>query len=90
MSKYTPTTEVVKVRYAIGHGGLSDDVEDARAEDFDRWLAAHDRQVQAEALRAHYRRVSRFMPPGLVDRATVLADLDDYATRLEKGSDDDH
>lgn len=39
-------------------------------------------QVKAEALREHRRRVVRFMPTGLVNRATVLADLDDYADRL--------
>ena len=39
-------------------------------------------QVKAEALREHRRRVVRFMPAGLVNRATVLADLDDYANRL--------
>ena len=45
-------------------------------------------QVKAEALREHRRRVVRFMPAGLVNRATVLADLDDYADRLAGGGSD--
>lgn len=45
-------------------------------------------QVKAEALREHRRRVVRFMPAGLVNRATVLADLDDYADRLAGGDSD--
>lgn len=44
-NNYTPNTDVVRLLYAIGQGGLSDDVEDMRAEDFDRWLAG----VKAEA-----------------------------------------
>lgn len=46
------------------------------------WLAAERAKAKAEALREHRRRVLRFMPPGLVDRATVVADLEDYAHRL--------
>lgn len=45
-------------------------------------------QVKAGALREHRRRVVRFMPAGLVNRATVLADLDDYADRLAGGGSD--
>ena len=52
----------------------------------DEWLAAHDARIASEAaekaLRDHRSRVVRFMPPGLVDRASVLADLDDYADRI--------
>ena len=51
---------------------------------FDQVLAVHDARVKAEALREHRRRVARIMRPGLVDRATVLADLDDYAARIER------
>lgn len=40
-------------------------------------------RAKAEALREHRRRVARFMPAGLVDRATVLADLDHYADRID-------
>lgn len=49
MSDYTPKTEMVKTRYAIAHGGLSDDEEDVRADAFDRWLSEHDRQVAERA-----------------------------------------
>lgn len=40
-----------------------------------------------ETLREHARRVKRIMPPGLVNRATVLADLEDYAGRYDRGAD---
>lgn len=40
--------------------------------------------VKAEALREHAQRVRRFMRPGLVNRATVLADLEDYAVRADR------
>ena len=90
-SVFVPTTEVVRHYYV---SGKSEDMYSASymehyEPEFDRWLAAEKAKWQAEALRAHRRRVFRFMPSGLVDRATVLADLDDYATRLEKGSDDE-
>jgi len=39
-------------------------------------------EIQAQALRDHRRRVARFYPAALVSKATVLADLDDYAARL--------
>lgn len=39
MSEYVPTTDMVKTRYSIGRGNLSDAAEDARAKAFDAWLA---------------------------------------------------
>lgn len=50
MIDYTPTTDMVKTRYAIAHGGLRDEEEDIRAEAFERWLADHDRRVLQEFL----------------------------------------
>jgi len=44
-------------------------------------------QVKAEALREHARRVKRIMRAGLVNRATVLADLEDYAGRYDREAD---
>lgn len=58
MDNYTPNTDVVRLLYAIGQGGLSDDVEDARAEDFDRWLEgvrAEERERVAGLIDAYWR-----------------------------------
>lgn len=55
--EYTPTTEMVKTRYAIGHGGLSDDQEDVRASAFDRWYAAEIARAKAEARAEVYEEV---------------------------------
>ena len=62
---------------------------DRPCENCDALPGRSEATVKAEALREHRRRVARFTPPGLVDRATVLADLDDYAYRLaaEGGAD---
>ncbi len=55
MSEYTPTT--VEVRHAYGDARCADADDPAHANgcpqdaEFDRWLAEHDRQVKAEALR---------------------------------------
>ena len=47
---YTPTTEEVRDEYALY--AWSDKFERSRRSDsFDRWLAEHDRQKQAAALR---------------------------------------
>jgi len=93
-NEYTPTTEQVRKAYKSGAWLRADGRESAWKPEvyapryyaeFDRWLASEKAKWQAEALRHHRRRVVRLMPPGLVDRATVLADLDDYADRIEKG-----
>lgn len=46
MTKYTPSTEEIRDRWMDFDGGP--DPEDAA--EFDRWLAAHDAEVRAEAL----------------------------------------
>lgn len=58
MSEYTPTTEQVRKAYKSG-AWLRADVQESAWKpgvyasryyaEFDRWLAAHDRQVRAEA-----------------------------------------
>ncbi len=60
MTDYTPTTEEVR-EYVVNGGEYrpwisTDDVQELaleaqRGEDFDRWLAHHDAQVAAQALR---------------------------------------
>lgn len=84
----TPTEETVRHEWCVSqankmHRDHSDWYVDIEREGvrFDRFIA----KVKADALREHRRRVTRFMPPGLVNRATVLADLEDYASRYEKG-----
>lgn len=58
MSGYTPTTD--EIRNVWGefseYGGLTNRTSggsliDARYAEFDRWLATHDRDIQAQALR---------------------------------------
>ena len=46
-TEYTPTTEEVRKRYWLNDGEPSDPDE---ALEFDRWLAAHDREVAAKAI----------------------------------------
>jgi hypothetical protein len=50
MNDYTPITDAVRTVYAIGHGRHTDEQEDARDENFGRWLAAHDADVARKAL----------------------------------------
>ena len=49
MSDYTPTTDEVEHRYAYDELYSMDCEADHRA--FRRWLAAHDAEVRAQALR---------------------------------------
>lgn len=64
MSDYTPTTEQVRDLWVDGlfEGIAGDEAvtdadwdKDRRAAQFDRWLAAHDAEVRAEAAEAHER-----------------------------------
>ena len=50
MTEYTPTTEVVRLQHTGGWHVESIPGRNALAE-FDRWLAAHDAEVAANALR---------------------------------------
>lgn len=75
-----PTREAAWVRDAFVAGAAW------QASRPDVHAAQHDREVASAALRDHRRRVERFMPPGLVNRAGVLADLDDYADRAARGT----
>ena len=56
MSDYTPTTEEVRMAYGDARCVDPDAPAHSRgcpqAEEFDQWLAEHDRQVKAEALEA--------------------------------------
>lgn len=50
MAEHTPTTKDVRAIYVYGTPPHRVTIQDGYAE-FDRWLAAHDRAVRAEALR---------------------------------------
>jgi hypothetical protein len=53
---YTPTTEEVKDAYGLGGDGADFKAEYwARREAFDRWLAAHDAEKDAEIARLSQR-----------------------------------
>jgi hypothetical protein len=59
MSDYTPTTEQLRDKYAQHAltsrgwpgGWVGERVDREAREEFDRWLAEHDAQVRADALR---------------------------------------
>ena len=58
--EYTPTTHQIRIAYSYVDG--SDTVPRLRGEAFDRWLAAHDREVVeavvvriAESVQNHWR-----------------------------------
>ena len=48
MSEYTPTTDEVRAEY-VQNRAIRVPTTTAVASEFDRWLAAHDREVKAEA-----------------------------------------
>lgn len=73
MDDYVPNTAMVKMRYAIGHGGLSDEEEDARAERFDRWLAAERARVAAEARAAGAKEVEKALRAEQVKSETAAS-----------------
>lgn len=84
--EYTPTTEEVRRGYVDTLDALGGAV--LGAGQFDRWLAARDREVAAKALRDA---ADRFMPHpalGLARLADAAADLlRAEADRIEKGTD---
>lgn len=50
MSEYIPETSVVRVSYGrTGHDSYIESNRWAKEAEFDRWLAAHDREVAAKA-----------------------------------------
>jgi hypothetical protein len=49
--EYTPTTDEVRDR-ASAQAGYTSGMVEAMTAEFDRWLAAHDAEVAAKALRA--------------------------------------
>ena len=51
MSDFTPTTEVVRHVYVTKNIPPGDSIRAWLGEAFDRWLAAHDREVAAKTLR---------------------------------------
>jgi hypothetical protein len=51
MSDYVPTTSTVRAGWSDGHPFYATTGSYERYAEFDRWLAAHDREVAAKALR---------------------------------------
>lgn len=98
MSGYTPTTD--EIRNVWGefseYGGLTNRTSggsliDARYAEFDRWLATHDRDIQAQALREVAERILPYSGIGLANGATrsdVSAWLTDRAARLTATTED--
>lgn len=99
-AEYTPTTQDVRAAWIDAHrvpawGGRIDAEgrPRERVREFDRWLAEHDAQVAAEALRRKaraYRQAERegYVFLGESDRVpweTVVRDLDSDAARVAAG-----
>lgn len=96
MSDYTPTTDEVRFTYADyynppGSGGHAEGLREV-----DRWLAAHDREVAARALRKAVGGIRDYKEPGhwnLRDTAdpevsySVDVWLEVRASRIERGED---
>lgn len=81
---YTPATSTVRASYARHASGP---LYDERAEEFDRWITQHDREVQAEAFEAAAVRVrANFAEHG--ERCPWVGFLDDEAARIRKGATD--
>ena len=96
MSKYTPSLDEARDRYADARVGVGEwtrfdeavrrAVEDAYAE-FDRWIAAHDAKVRAEALREAARGMRPGIRGGTCNKACHEADkitLEVRADRIER------
>lgn len=50
MSEYTPTTKDVREVWIYAQDITHDEGEDFHGAEFDRWLAAHDAEVQAQVV----------------------------------------
>lgn len=88
MSDFTPTTEVVRDLYdwAATEKCLPGTAYDEHRAHFDRWLAAHDREVAARALREA---AEAAFFDGEQDRTLHgYYVLQQFADRIEKGEDD--
>lgn len=91
MNDYTPTTDEVREDFAYPWEGFKQDRE-GRMAVFDRWIAAHDREVAAQALRWAAERILPYSGIGLANgapRADVSAWLMDRAARLTTTTEDD-
>ena len=48
MTEYTPTTAMIEDAYVQVYGNHAPSVHEMSLAEFDRWLAAHDREVAAK------------------------------------------
>lgn len=82
MSDYTPTTEEVRTDYVVAYTN-AESSQLLAGMAFDRWIAQHDREVQAAAFDAAAVRVrANFAEHG--ERCPWVGFLDDEAERLRK------
>lgn len=85
MSEFVPTTEYVRDAYQHSVMVSGPEMREALGAEFDRWLAAHDREVAARAVRQAAE--DRFYDG---DRDRTLHGyyvLHDYSDRIERGED---
>ena len=85
MSEYTPTTEEIREYVEVGDpkpwespSPEVDERERRRGEAFDRWLAAHDREVAAKALRDAAERYNAETHPESDSWNPLTAGSDDF------------
>lgn len=85
MSEFVPTTEYVRDAYQHSVMVSGPEMREALGAEFDRWIAAHDREVAARAVRQAAE--DRFYDG---DRDRTLHGyyvLHDYSDRIERGED---
>ena len=89
MTDQTPSTEddltltIEDVRYRYAYESRYQEVLESDLAEFDDWLAAHDREVAAKALRDAVDELAALNEPEVFVRAGAL--LDARADRIEAG-----
>lgn len=90
---HTPTWEKVREHYYLGRQQFDDPLYPAGGvteivAEFDRWyeaeIAAAEQRGAEKALQDFKRFVIRVLPKGLVNRASIIADLDESMKRLNE------
>ena len=94
MSDFMPTTDEVRGAYIGNRWSVDQEFERLTGPEFDRWLAAHDREVAARTLRELHAEMStdwHVYETRDIGRAfladSVLERLEDAADAIERGED---
>lgn len=94
MSDYTPTTEYARDAYQHSVMVSGPEMREALGAEFDRWLAARDREVAARALRVLYGELASWEGYDTRDIGwafladSVLEHIDEKRAELEREDED--